>query len=678
MPKKLLVLIVTTMTLCTTPSAAEDVELDMLSIEQLMGLEVTSVSRKREPLQEAAAAVHVVSAEDIRRAGATSIPEALRLVPGLHVAQIDANKWAITARGFNDRYANRLLVLMDGRHVYTPFFSGVFWDQHTVPMDNIERIEVIRGPGATLWGANAVNGVINIITRSPRETQGWLLQANAGTRDIGEVTARYGGSTDSGWHYRVDVHSAKADMTESMLADDDFDDWQQSRVGVRIDGSPLVGHELSLDMGLHQGDSRETLQVLDGAPLQLLIQADEIDTHGGWLSANWERRRENGNGWSVNAYVDHLQRDTLLYDLEQTTFSVDLQSRHLLGERNDLVWGAGARHAKLPFSAKTANFLELETDETYQLWEVFLQDEIEITDSLRLVIGAKMEKSEFSDLEVQPNVRFSWQVSEAISAWGAVSQAVRTPSKGESHLRILPSYLIPAFTPPVNLPTPSTLSIDGNEDVTSERMTSYELGARFRVSDRFHVDVAAYFNDYDDIIGASTYGTFCQPGNIDISVNPLCVLGASYIASATRIDNSLAAESHGFEVAVHWQPRSNWTLSGAYSYTAIDFAEAPTTLSVPGSGEPQYLAHIRSEWTVTENLEFDIMLRAVDDAERFNADSFVTADVRLGWRPTPAFSVEVIGKNLLDDGHIEFGTLLLESVPGQIKRSVAARFTWAP
>ncbi|NKB32915.1 MAG: TonB-dependent receptor plug domain-containing protein [Pseudomonadales bacterium] len=304
-------------------SHAAPQELDTLSLEQLLGVEVTSAARKEQSLGEVAGAIFVISAEDIRRSGVTSVAEALRMVPGVHVGRIDDTRWAVTARGFNDQLSNKLLVMMDGRHIYTPDFAGVFWSDHMPLIDNVERIEVIRGPGATIWGSNAVNGVINIISRSARDTQGLLIQARGGTRDMVGMTMRYGDVTDSGWFYRMDFHSVEENLTDSPLDAGNADFLEHQRASFRIDGSPADSQFLRFEGSFYQGDSKEVVQTQtfpDGT-LMLAPSMHSVASDGAWLMADWRLEDSESSHWNVSSYIEHKARDFSLGEFTQSTFS---------------------------------------------------------------------------------------------------------------------------------------------------------------------------------------------------------------------------------------------------------------------------------------------------------------------------------------------------------------------
>ncbi len=652
-----------------------------LSLEQLLSVEVTSASRKAQSLSDVAAAIFVISAEDLRRSGVTSIPEALRMVPGVHVGRIDDNRWAVSARGFNDQYSNKLLVLMDGRHIYTPHYAGVFWDHHSLSIDNIERIEVIRGPGATLWGSNAVNGVINIISRSARDTRGMFLQARAGDRDSHNVAARYGDASAGGWFYRVDFNLIEEDFTDSVLNTDGVDYWQQQKTSFRLEGTPITGHELTFDGALFNGNSRDLVNTLDssGPRSQIAVVGDDIDTYGGWLTIDWASQRPSGEGWQVKAYYDHNVRDSYFAESSQKTLSLDFQSRHLLGRRHDLIWGFAYRDLNMPFESRSSLFGDLILREDFQLAELFVQDEISLANNLALTIGAKLEDTEYIDsLQVQPNIRLNWRANDRLSLWASLSNAARTPSLGERLNFITPNLFV-ADLPVAGLdPVPIGIGVIGNQDMESEWLTAAELGVRGRLSESLDFDLSLFQFQYDDLRNSVPQGLNCQPGDVALLANPACLPTSTHVTALIGIVNEVEATTTGAELALQWQPSDHWQIIGALSWFDYDLQDIQTINQLSSYDEPGWLAHVRSHWAIGDNMSLDLTLRGVDESAIYELDSYTTADIRFEWKPTTEWTFELIGQNLLDNGHREYGAVTFETLPAEIMRSLMARITWAP
>ncbi len=665
-------------------------ELQLLSLEQLMNVEVTSASRKSQSLGEVAGAIFVISAEDIRRSGVTSVAEALRMVPGVHVGRIDDTRWAVTARGFNDQLANKLLVMVDGRHIYTPDFAGVFWSDHMPLIDNVQRIEVIRGPGASVWGSNAVNGVINIISRGARDTQGLLLQAREGNRDMSGMTARYGGATPTGWYYRFDLHSVEENITDSPLDLGNNDFLQQMRTSFRID-SPASGNgRLWLQGSYYDGESEEvarTPNFSQGTPFINVIE-HSVNSRGVWFMANWDLQDSDTSSWNVSSYLERKSRDFSLGEFTQTSFSLELQRQQKIGNNHDVIWGFGTRLVNLPFSQRTETLVELPGyEDDYRLYEFFAQDEIRLTQNLALTLGLKAQRNAYVDWEYQPNVRFSWQYSPATAFWFSASTASRTPSAGERGLQINPAFIIPSLSPQNPGPIPVAVTYEGNRNFESEELTALEFGVKGSLGTQLSYDLSVFDFSYEKLLGGERVGIFCEPGDEAVFLNPACVLNSDYILARSTVANVPAGDSSGVELALQWQPLPNWRTTGAFSW--FDYrlngsnSPGPLTLAngvVQGSdqSEPERIAYIRSEWTITPEIEFDLVIRSVAESEIFAIDSYLTADLRLEWKPRSDLRFELIGQNLLDKNHTEYGSRVLDAFPSRVNSGVIVRISWAP
>src|SRR5688572_15258115 len=407
-----------------------------MDLESLMKIEVTSVSKRPEKLSDAAAAIYVISNEEIRRSGVTSIPEALRLAPGLEVARQDSHTWAISSRGFNDEFANQLLVLIDGRSVYTPLFAGVYWDVQDLPLEDINRIEVIRGPGASLWGANAVNGVINITTRRAKDTQGLLISAGAGNEERGFGTIRYGGKIGEQAHFRVYGKYLNRDdsgLTNGLSANDSWSMW---RGGMRLDWEPSHNNLLTLQGDIYTGELNQTVTVpsLSAPPSEEL--REKVGVSGGNVLGRWSHQFSDTSELSLKAYYDRTERDRVVFDETRDIFDLDLQHRFQLGDRHDFVVGLGYNITSDDLDNRFAVSFD-PTHRTASLYSAFVQDEIELVrDRLRLTMGTKIEHNDYTGWEVQPNARLSWSITKRQTAWFAASRAISTPSRAEDDIRI--------------------------------------------------------------------------------------------------------------------------------------------------------------------------------------------------------------------------------------------------
>ncbi len=625
-------------------------------LEDLLSMEVTSVAKKKQPLNEVAAATFIITGEDIRRAGVTSIPEALRLAPGIQVARIDANKWAISSRGFNSQFANKLLVMIDGRTVYTPAFSGVYWDAQDTLLEDVDRIEVIRGPGAAVWGANAVNGVINIITRQASQTEGGFFTAAAGSEEKALAGFRYG--TFPGEDASARFYLKYNDRDSSRLsgtAGEAGDDWSSRRAGFRADGR--FSHK---DMWTVQGDvydSRENQQVLQwkdptdpantpDAPFYMIPGVeDEVESSGWNLLGRWEHVVSETSNLQLQVYFDHTDRAELIVDQVHDTLDVDFQHRFRPLEGHELIWGLGYRHISDDFS-NTFQGEMIPDSSSRDLFSAFVQDEIElVSDAWRLVVGSRFEHNDYTGFEVQPSVRLLWTPDPRNTLWGAVSRAVRTPSRLERGSRMV-SMIVPAM-PPL-LPQPTVLHSLGNEDFDSERLVAWELGYRVQPRENLSLDLSLFYNDYADLQSFEAI----HPG---------------LPVSDVRFDNKLSAVSHGLELVADWWPMDWWRLQGSYSYLHVSASLSGGSRD-PGDNNtlvedssPEHQFSLRSMMNLRDDLMLDMWLYRVDGLERtaysrpdMPVSAYTSFNVRLAWVPVRDLELSLTGQNLFDDHHREF------------------------
>ncbi|MBT6149445.1 MAG: TonB-dependent receptor, partial [Gemmatimonadetes bacterium] len=410
-------------------------DLMSLSLEDLMSVEVSISSRSEQPLSAVAGAVHILTRDDIRRSGATSIAELLRLVPGMQVARIDANKWAISARGFNERFANKLLVQVDGRTVYTPAFSGVYWEELDIVLPDIERIKVIRGPGATLWGANAVNGIVNIVTQSAAQTQGGLVQAAVGDEDRAILSLRHGGRFGSQGHYRVFAKVRDHDAARDTSGVDARDAWSMARAGSRLDWSHAELGAFHVEAEALVGDLHNQVRLPQLQAPFYRRQDDAIEVVGGHVLGRWHRAAEDGTQWTAQMYYNVQDREEFVEQRIQT-FDVDLQNRRQRGP-HDVVWGSGFRVTRERFSQPLALSVH-NVSPSEQTFSLFLQDDISLgSGAVHLILGSKLEHNDLTGLEIQPTARVRWSPSNRVTWWSSLSRAVRTPSPGEQAVLVI-------------------------------------------------------------------------------------------------------------------------------------------------------------------------------------------------------------------------------------------------
>lgn len=630
-------------------------ELMNLSLEELMEVEVTSIGRKLQKVSEAPAAVYVIHQEDIRRSGATSIPEALRLAPGLSVARIDGSTWAVASRGFNGRFLNKLQVLIDGRSVYSPPFSNVNWDMQDTLLEDIERIEVVRGPGGTLWGANAVNGVINVITKKAKDTQGTLVKAGFGTEEEGFAALRYGDKLNERADYRAFVKY----FNRGTLHKRDYgylgqgkahDDWNAFRGGFRLDGAVGNRDDFTLQGEIYSGTDGQMDQLWPLDPDVSYNQRVVSDTPyaGGFVLVRWQRQLADGGDLSLQAYYDHSYRDEqVLGKTEWDVFDVDFQHRFFLAQRQEVLWGLGYRLLRdevtdgdlVTFNDGSAND---------QLFSFFVQDEISLVPKkLRLLLGSKFEHNDYTGFEYQPNARLVWTPYKQHTLWGAVSRAVRTPSRMENSGDILYTVLQPNLFFPS--PLPIKVEIDGSKDFDSEKSLSYELGYRFMPGGGFSLDAALFYTRYRDHRSAEALPPVFDPAP------------TNHLLFTLEEENKLEGDTWGFEVAIDWHLRPWWRLQGNYSLLKLNLSPKSDSNDYISAwlyeeSSPQQQCSLRSSFDLGRHWDLDLWLRYVDKVSVYftDVDDYLTLDVRLAWRPAAGLELALVGQNLLENEHAEF------------------------
>ena len=595
-----------------------------LSLEDLLDMEVTSVSKRPEKLSSAAASIQVITADDIRRSGARSVPEALRLAPNLEVAQINARDWAISARGFSARTANKLLVLIDGRTVYTPLFAGVFWEVQDVLLEDIDRIEVISGPGATLWGANAVNGVINVVTKSAGSTQGTLISAGAGTELKNSATVRYGGARGDDAHFRFYAKGFNRDSTELTSGASDQDDWQMGQVGFRADWSTAADGQLTVQGDVYEGELAQ-------------LARDDITLSGGNLLGRWSRQLAESSELQIQMYYDYTYRrmpgsiGEVLH-----TYDVDLQHRLQAFTGHHIVWGLGYR--VIDDAVRNAPGIAFLPAEVSRQWFTgFIQDEMPILDEkLYFTVGTKVEHNDYTGFEFQPSLRLAWLLNENQTLWSAVSRSVRTPSRIDQDLFVSPT-------------------IAGGAGFESETLLSYELGYRVQAQRRFSVSAAAFYNDYDDLRSLER-------------IDPM----ASF---PVRIGNGLEGESYGLELSADVSISHAWQLRAGYTGLRIDLRRKPGSTDTSGgsseSHDPEEFWSIRSMHDFGNYWQLDLMYRHVSQIANQNVSAYGDLNARLAWQPSARLEVSLTAQHLLNHRHAEFGApnmrrLIERSLYGEI------------
>lgn len=598
-------------------------DLAKLDLEALMNIEVTSVSRRSEPLAGAPASIHVITGEDIRRAGVTSLPEALRLAPNLLVARTSANGYAISARGFNNSVGNKLLVLIDGRTVYTPLFSGVFWNAQDVTLDDVDRIEVISGPGATLWGANAVSGVINVITLPARDTQGMRLTAGGGNFEVG-ASARHGGTLGTQGHFRIYGKGFEQQNTKVAGGAPVRDGWSKGQAGFRADWEG-ARHSLTLQGDLYRAE------VEQASPGRTTLE-------GANVLGRWSHALDRGSDLRVQAYFDYTFRDQPgLFREKLDLVDVELQHSFQPAAGHRLLWGGGYRHARDRIG-NSAVLAFLPADRNLSWSNVFVQDEIRVRDGLDVMLGAKVATNSYTGAEFLPSARFAWKRSSGSLVWGSLSRAVRSPA------RLDREFFAPA-TPPFRFA--------GGAGFRSEISNVFELGYRDQPASGVAYSVTAFHHIHDHLRSQEA-----TPGGI--------VLG-----------NTIEGTTGGIEGWGSYRISDAWRLAAGLVLLEQDLKTKPGSADVGGVGalgtDPRYQWMLRSSFDITARHEFDIGVRRVGALSHSTVAAYTAVDARLGWRASRDLELSLTLQNLFDPGHPEFGTAATRSEHG---RAIFLKLTW--
>jgi len=638
------------------------VDLAHLSLAELGNIKVTTSTKEPEEVWQTPAAIYVITQEDIRRSGATSIPELLRLAPGVDVARIDSDHWAIGIRGFNGEFSKSLLVLIDGRSVYSPLFAGVYWQVQDTLLKDIDRIEVIRGPGGTIWGANAVNGIINIITKNAKDTHGTLLTAGGGNVDQGEAAARYGAANGGRFDYRI---YGKGFIRGAEFHPDgqNFDEWKMGQVGFRTDWTPNRRDSVNVQGDMYKGRMGERVALSLYSPPSVDVINRAHHTSGGNVVAHWRRQLNATSDFELRGYFDRTTRFSPQLDETRNTFDLDFLYHFAASARNDVLLGAGARWSPDHIGQKFTTLDFQPHNETDSIYSWFAQDQIGVIPSqLSLILGTKFERNNRSGFEWQPNVRLLWTPARHQTFWAAVTRAVRTPSRLDQDL-LLTDYLGFAFNG-----YPAYFRVDGSRKFRSETLVGTEIGYRTLIIPQLFVDTAIFRNQYNDLYG---YG----PRSIFVEANP----APAHLVVSQEITNALKGDTSGGEIAPDWKPSRWFEAKGWYSYLHLYVHDRPgytddlNTVADNGSS-PHHQVRAQGLFNFPKGLEFDATYRYVSALPAQTVKAYNTADARFGWRISDHWGLSVAGQNLLQPHHAEFGSDV-NTIVG-IKRDIYGQLVW--
>lgn len=643
------------------PPAKQEPDVTDIDIDDLMKIQVTSPTMKEQSLTDVPAAVTVIRQDDLKRMGARTFADALRSVPGLQVARADANSWAISGRGFNSTSANKLLVLIDGRSVYTPLQSGVFWDVQDLFLEDIDRIEVIRGPGGSLWGANAINGVINIITRKAGETQDGIAVAGGGTEERIFLGVRQGFKISEDAHARVYAKYFDRDDAADGVDDgeDAHDDWSMARAGFRADWNLGGGDQLRVSGDYYDGKVQERSSTFDlNNPVPQAF-FERSDVRGGNVVVGWEREFDPTSNLYVQLYYDHTFRETPIFHDILHTIDLDLHHRLRIMEGHDLIWGLGYRRYQSDFDG---DFI-IQSDPAVHRDDIvsvfFHHEAVLVPNRLRLTAGSKFEHNDYTGFEYQPSVRLAWNPEERHMAWVAVSRAVRTPSIIDVDLRAN-AAVFPGSPPTV-------LAILGTRDFKAEELVSFEVGYRVRPADVLSLDLAFFYNLYDNLRSIESGAPF-----LEADPTP------QHLVLPLFLENEIEATTWGAEGAANLQAAPWWLVQASYSHLRMnldpDDGSTDTTSEAAERQNPRSQAWIRSAMDLTPEVALDVMARYVSGLRAYDVEGYVQADVRLAWQdPSQRFEAALVGQNLMRDSHPEFNAKASRS---EIQRGAYLSLLW--
>lgn len=631
---------------------AQSSQLKDLSIEDLATVRITTVAKQPEPVLGTAAAVYVISSDDIRRSGATTLPDVLRLAPGLTVNQSDGNRWAVGIRGFEDIFSKGVLVLIDGRSVYTPLVGGVHWAAQDLVLADIERIEVIRGPGASLWGANAVNGVINIIMKAARDTPGLRITAATGNVEHGRAALGYGASLGS-LDYRAYVKAFRRGP-QFHHGGANFDDWNSVQGGFRADWETRRRGTLTLSGDLYRTDVGERAQVSRFSPPTAADVDGRITLTGGNVILGWEQAYRQGGLTQIQAFYDHTNREGFTFGEARDTWDVDVNVRVPLLQRHLLGAGGSARISPSRITPIIPTLTFLPNRHTHRVLSAYVNDEVWVVPN-RLLTGAglKLEHNPETGAEWLPSLHALWSFSGNQRLWARFSRAVRTPSRFERDL---------SFQILVDPETPVYVSLEGSQDFTEEKVMGAEAGYRLLLGRNLYVDAVAFNQDYEGLagLGESTVGLEASP--------------IPHLRVSLPFANAVDGESRGIEIAPDWKPRSDWRLSGSYSYLRVAARNRPGFSNMVfrdmyEGAAPRHQVRLQSRLDAG-GLELDQTYRFVSRLAHWDVPAYHALDLRVGWSPLPGLNLSIVGQNVLDAHHQEF-----TAVPVEIRRSAYVRLS---
>ncbi len=641
--------------------------LKQLTLEELSQIDVTTPSKEPVPVMRTPAAIYVITGDDIRRSGVTTIPDALRLAPGVEVAQIDSSKWSVGIRGFGTRLSRDVLVLIDGRTVYTPLFAGTYWEVQDTLLEDIDRIEIIRGPGGTIWGPNAVDGVINIITKSSKDTKGFFASAGGGNVEQGFANFRYGGGDDQGLTWRV-YGKAFTRGPEDHPDGDNFDAWRGGQGGFRMDWTGGANDSFTFQGDLYKQEDGERVTASTYVPpLNETLDGYE-QASGGNVLFRWTRKLSDTNDFQLQLYYDRANRYEPNFGDRLNTFDLDLQARRKILSRQQLLYGIEGRASPGHFLEVFSGLVFSPPDRKDYLISGFIEDDITLVDNqLLLTLGSKILHTNYTGVQAEPSIRLMWTPNARQTFWAAFTHAVRTPSDAEEDF-YLSSYLGTAAN---GVETFARFS--ANTNFAPEKLNGYEIGYRQLIVKNVYIDFAGFFNHYHDLFSQDLAGPIFVETTLPFPINT--VQPPTHYLLPAEFGNSLYGLTSGGEIAPEWRPTEHWRLRGSYSFLNMNLSRVPgvslgaTPASVEGAS-PRHEADVQSSFDLGAKVKLDLVYRYVSALPAVSAPAYSTGDARIAWRFSRHIDFSLVGRNLFQPWHVEYAGD--PGVPVAIRRSAFA------
>jgi iron complex outermembrane receptor protein len=576
---------------------------------------------------------------------------------------MDANKWSIGIRGFGTRFSRGVLVLIDGRTVYSTLLAGTYWEVQDTRMDDIDRIEVIRGPGGTIWGPNAVNGVINVITKNAAQTHGLAVSAGGGNEEQVIANTRYGGSYGNNWDYRI--YAKAADRSPEVHSDGrNYDDWRLAQGGFRADWNNHARDRVTIQGDLYKEEAGESVSAISYTQPYSRILYDNAHLSGGNVLARWTKNVSANNDIQVQAYFDRTNRNEPNFGEHRNTFDIDFLQHLRLPARQQISWGLGARFSHASNQEVVSGLTFLPNARTDQLYTAFLQDEIGVVDErLKLILGTKVLRTNFTGFDFEPSARLIWTPTPSHALWAAYTHALRTPSDAEEN------FFLSGYIGNTSSGVPYFARFNANRRFVPEQLNGYEIGYRQLLGKRLSVDLATFYNHYHDLVDQEITGS----PFLENSPAP-----AHFLLPA-QFGNGLLGSTKGFEIAPEWQPTRFWQVRGAYSFLRMALQKSPTSLDVGtalgiAGSSPKHEGTIQSSFALSRAVTLDLTWRYVAALPAMSVPAYSTADARFAWRLREHFEIALVGRNLLQPSHPEYG-----QDPGPIvaiRRSAYLKLTW--